>query len=67
MPSAGPGTLGGLGDTRRGGLRDGGALLQLRYKLIDQCLDSRDPLDLEALQNKDYGKVKGAGDGARAC
>ena len=28
------------------------------YKLIDQCLASRDPLELEALQNKDYDQVK---------
>ena len=28
------------------------------YKLIDQCLDSRDPKDLESLQAKDYDKVK---------
>jgi len=28
------------------------------YKLIDQCLDSRDPMELEALKSKDYEQVK---------
>jgi cytochrome P450 len=28
------------------------------YKLVDQCLESRDPQELEALQAKDYDKVK---------
>merc|ERR1719482_454965 len=28
------------------------------YKLIDQCLESREPAELEALKNKDYDKVK---------
>jgi cytochrome P450 len=28
------------------------------YKLIDQCLASRDPAELDALQAKDYDKVK---------
>merc|ERR1719352_1416937 len=28
------------------------------YKLIDQCLESRDPQDLESLEKKDYSKVK---------
>merc|ERR1719353_216385 len=28
------------------------------YKLIDQCLESRDPMELEALKSKDYAKVK---------
>lgn len=28
------------------------------YKLIDQCLESRNPAELEDLKNKDYSKVK---------
>ena len=28
------------------------------YKLIDQCLENREPLELEALKAKDYSKVK---------
>jgi len=28
------------------------------YKLIDQCLESRNPEELEALKNKDYSKVE---------
>ena len=28
------------------------------YRLIDGCLESRDPMELEALKSKDYAKVK---------
>ena len=29
-----------------------------RYRLIDECLESRNPEELEALKKKDYSKVK---------
>jgi cytochrome P450 len=38
--------------------KDMDLLNSVLYKLIDQCLESRDPLELDALQSKDYSKVK---------
>mmetsp|Transcript_114952 Transcript_114952/g.199267 ORF Transcript_114952/g.199267 Transcript_114952/m.199267 type:complete len:714 (-) Transcript_114952:203-2344(-) len=37
---------------------DMGLLNSVLYKLINQCLESRDPQELEALEKKDYAKVK---------
>ena len=38
--------------------KDMDMLNSVLYKLIDECLDSRNPEELEALKNKDYSKVK---------
>jgi len=37
---------------------DMGLLNDVLYRLIDQCLESRNPAELEDLKNKDYSKVK---------
>ena len=38
--------------------RDMGILNDKLYELIEQCLETRDEADLEALQNKDYANVR---------
>ena len=39
--------------------KDMDLLNNVLYRLIDQCLESRNPAELEDLKNKDYSKVSG--------